>query len=389
MRIAIIGQKGIPTKSGGVERHVEELATRLVREGHEVVVYARKSYNNGNRKQYKGVNLVYIPSVATKNLDAITYTFLATVHAIFQPYDVVHYHSIGPASLSWMIRLFKKSSVLIGTFHSQDYDHKKWGWFARMYFHIGEYVICRVPNKTIAISKSLVRYIKENHNKKAVYIPNGSQANAVKSEEKLSQWGLKKGRYILSVSRLVRHKGIHFLIEAFKQLEDAGKVPDDFKLVIVGASSGTDEYVQHLKEISRGRKNIVFTGEQSGNSLHELFSHAYLFAQPSLAEGLSIALLESMGYGISALVSDIPENAEAIGQSGFRFKSGDQSDLAKRLECLFSVPEEVQLVGDAAKRRAQKEYHWDVITQKTLEVYKEAVLEKCMKQYSVNARKVS
>lgn len=371
MKIAFIGQKGIPTRSGGVERHAEELAIRLRRAGHSVTVYGRRSYGIPKRSVYKGVTVLAVPSIPTKNLDAITATFLGVVHILFHSYDVVHFHGIGPASLSWIVRLLKWRTLVVGTFHSMDYDHSKWGWFAKKYFHFGERITCGVPHTTIVISRSLQRYTQKAHNREAMYIPNGCDVQSVTSEKALTRLGLKKQRYLLSVSRLVKHKGIHFLIEAFKRLEDTNRLPNNFKLVIVGASSKTDEYVKYLKFIAKGRTNIIFTGERSGLSLKELFSHAYAFVQPSLSEGLSIALLEAMGYGLAPLVSDIPENREAIGECGFEFASGNTDALEERLAYILNKPKEVQRVAGMAKKRALAEYHWDAIAQKTGELYRD------------------
>lgn len=369
MRIAFIGQKGIPTKSGGVERHAEELAVRLVRMGHSVTVYGRRSYGLPAQSVYKGVRVLAMPSIPTKNFDAITATFFGVLHVVFHRYDAVHFHGIGPSSLAFLIRFLKPRTLLVGTFHSPDYEHQKWGWFAKKYLRFGEYVLCRAPHTTIAISQSIQRYARKAHDRKTEYIPNGCDVKPVATEKALQRLGLKKQRYLLSVSRLVKHKGIHFLIEAFKRLEDKNKLPNNFKLVIVGASSKTDDYVQYLKFIARGRTNIIFAGERTGLSLRELFSHAYAFVQPSLSEGLSIALLEAMGYGLAPLVSDIPENLEAIGDTGFTFASGDSESLEKNLAHLLNASEEVKRVGRRAEARAHEQYHWNAIARKTSELY--------------------
>src|SRR4030042_6607900 len=105
MKIAFIGQKGIPASLGGVEKHVEEIATRMAKSDHEVFVYARHNYTDKNFKEYKGVKLIHLPNIPTKHLDAISHTFLATLHALFQKYDIIHYQAIGPTSLSWIVKL--------------------------------------------------------------------------------------------------------------------------------------------------------------------------------------------------------------------------------------------------------------------------------------------
>ena len=389
MKIAFIGQKGIPAIQGGVEKHVEELSTRLAKQGHEVFVYVRNNYTDKRIKKYKGVKLIHLPSISNKNLDTISHTFLATLHAIFRRYDVIHYQAIGPSSLSFLIRIFKPFTSLVATFHCQDYYHQKWGWFAGVYLRFGEYITCKIPHKTIVISNILKNYVKKYYEKDAIVIPNGAEANPTKKDQALKIWNLKKKNYIISVSRLIRHKGIHYLIEAFKQLEDINKIPNNFKLVIVGDGFHTDDYVNYLKKISVGRKNIIFTGSQTSSNLEQLFSHAYLFVQPSESEGLSLSLLEAMGYGIAPLVSDIPENLDPIGECGFSFENKNVADLRDKIVYLLVKPEEVEKIGLLAKEKAEKQYSWDSIARKTAQVYEELISKKCLKeQYAYKSKKI-
>lgn len=374
MRIAFIGQKGMPASLGGVERHAEELAVRMADIGHEVFVYVRDNYTDKNLETYKGVKLIHLPSISTKHLDAISHTFLATLHALFQKYDIVHYHAIGPSSLSWIIKIFKRKTAIIATFHCQDYYHQKWGKFAQACLRFGEYVTCKVPDKTIVVSKELARWAKKKYQTEAAVIPNGANVNFSPRANKLSQWNLKEKKYILFVGRLIKHKGVHYLIEAFKQLQDTGRLANGFKLAIVGEGFHTDDYVKYLKTLSEGRSNIIFTGTQTGETLEQLFSHAYIFVQPSEYEGLSIALLEAMGYGLAPLVSDIKENTEAIGDAGIIFKSKDIQDLKDKLAYLMNRPIEEERLGKLAKEKAAREYSWDSIVQKTLETYRSVLM---------------
>lgn len=384
MKIAFIGQKGIPAiKPGGVERHVEELATRLAERNHEIFAYVRNNYTEKQLREYAGIKLIHLPSIGTKHMDAISHTLFATLHALFCNYDVIHYHSIGPSSLSFIIKILKPKTVLVATYHSQDYFHQKWGAFAKVCLKLAEYVTCNIPDKTIAISQSLGRFVRKNFQKEAVVIPNGFSVAETEKTDELEKWGLVRNEYILSVSRLVRHKGIHFLIEAYKKLYDrnlhCGK-----KLVIVGDSAHTNDYVKFLHHLSAGNKSIIFTGAQSGSALSQLFSHAYLFVQPSQSEGLSIALLESQGYGKTALVSGIPENLEAIGSNGFAFRSGDIKDLENKLEKLMREPALVYETGCLAKIEVGKKYDWEKITTQTESLYKSLINHKIISKQ--NAR---
>ena len=371
---------------GGVEKHVEELATRLASYGHEVFVYVRDNYTDKKLENYQGVKLIHLPSISTKHLDAISHTFLATIHALFHKYDIVHYQAIGPSFLSWMIKFFKRKTVLLATYHCQDYNHQKWGRLARFSLKMGEWMTCRVPDKTITVSRELARYAFQKYGAKAAVIPNGANVEYDAGTEKLAEFGLKDKKYILAVTRLIKHKGVHYLIEAFKRLEDTGKIPNGMKLVIAGEGFHTDDYVKYLKTISQNRKNIIFTGALKGKTLGQIFSHAYLFVQPSEYEGLSIALLEAMGYGLAAIVSDIKENTEAAAGAALIFKNKDVSDLAGKLSYLINKPSEVERLGKLGAERVKNEYSWNSIARKTESLYFD-LLSKGKEIYSWRDRK--
>lgn len=370
MKIAYIGQKGIPAKIGGAEKYVEEVAVRMAQKGHEVFVYVRNYYTEKDLTEYKGVKLIHLPTFKTKNLDAISHTFLATFHALFQDYDIVHYSMIGPTSLSFVIKIFKRKTVLISTFQCQDYYHQKWSWMAKFYLRFGEWITCRVPDITIVVSKKLMHYVQSKYNRNSVYIPNGARsADAFHSDKEFTnEWGLNRKDYILSVSRLIRHKGIHHLIQAFKNVERKGLTRGK-KLVIVGDGFYTDAYVKYVKNLAGNISDIIFTGAQSGKELDKLFSNCYFFVQPSESEGLSLALLEAMGYGKAVLVSGIPENLEAIGDSGIIFKNKSVSDLENKIIELINEPNLVNVYGGKARIRISNNYDWREISDRIEELY--------------------
>jgi glycosyltransferase involved in cell wall biosynthesis len=365
MKIALIGQKGIPAKQGGIERHVEELSIRLADAGLNVSVYSRPHYS-GNKLKYKNVNLINLPSLNTKHLDAITHTFISSIHALFQDYDVIHYHGVGPSLLSWIPRVFKPRTKVVATFHCLDRKHQKWNSFARLMLSLGERSACLFPHQTISVSKTLKKYCEYRFDKKTTYIPNGFSVNTeVSNTSILSKHNLKKDNYILVASRLVKHKGIHTLIEAYN------KISTNKKLVIAGEGANTIDYVNEIRQMARKNKNIIFVGEQTGGNLKALFENAYLFVQPSEAEGLSIALLESMSYNLPLLASDIEENMEVINGVALKFKNKDVNDLAKKLKQAVDNPAYIKNKAMLAKKSVDKNYNWDNITKETINLYKQ------------------
>lgn len=352
MRIAMIGQKGIPSRAGGVEIHVEELAKRLVKQGHSVTVYCRKTYCQELKKDHEGIRLIYIPSINTKHLDAIIYSVLATLHALLKGFEVFHYHALGPSTVTFLPRLLGRKVVC--TIHGLDWQRDKWGGFARKYLLFGERCVARYANTAISVSSNLVSYFEKKYQKQPIYIPNGVNIPEIKPAVRITaQYGLKKDDYLLYLGRLVPEKGIHYLIDAYLRLNSS------LKLVIAGGSSHTTEYVRQLQKQAEGCENILFTGFVQGEVLQELFSNAYLYILPSDLEGMPISLLEAMSYGQACLVSDIEENKAVVGKNGFYFSKGDTESLYDALNKLTSDRQILEGAKTAAVEHVKNHFNWD------------------------------
>ncbi len=364
MKVAFIGQKGIPCRSGGVEKHVEELATRMAARGHEVFVYARKHYIEDAPRIFRGVNLIYVPTIKTKHFDAITHTFFSTIHALFQGYDIIHFHAIGPSFLSFIPRALLGRTKVVATFHCQDWTHKKWNKFAQVCLKAGAWMSVHAPHKTIAISRGLQEYCARQYGREIEYIPNGvPEPRECPPRLIARQYDLKKDAYVLAVSRLVPHKQIHTLIKAFRDVET------EKKLVIVGGSAFTDEYVVDLKKLASADPRVILAGEQRGAIMAEFFSNAYAFAQPSESEGLPIAMLEAMSYGLGIVASDIPEHLEGAGQAAMYFHKNDQVDLREQLQRAVDDPKMAALKGLQAQKRVLRYFHWDNLIEQIEQLY--------------------
>lgn len=370
MKIAMIGQKGIPARSGGIERHVEELSAELAKRGHDVLVFCRSWYV-WPVADTRGVRCIVTPSLRTKHLDAISHTFTSILRASWEKADVFHIHGVGPALLAWLPRLLRPSARVIVTFHCIDRSHGKWGPFARFMLRIGEWFALRMPGATVVVSKSLQTYVRMQYGLDSVYIPNGTRFNdATPDLSTLKSFGLEPGQYLMFCARLVQHKGAHTLIEAWKRLRAARpQLVGNKKLVIVGGTAFTDEYVKQLGEMAQGDPSIVLTGNQIGDSLHALFTGSYAVVHPSTSEGLPIAILEAMSYGKCVLSSDIPENLELTAQHGLSFRTGSVEDLADKMAMLLEQPELAEAVGKDARAFVAGHYDWQDIGEQTAYLY--------------------
>jgi glycosyltransferase involved in cell wall biosynthesis len=364
MRVAMIGQKGIPATHGGVERHVQELSVRLCQRGHQVLVYNRRSYMPEEISEFRGVRVVTLPSVATKHLDAISHVTLCTLHALAAGADIVHYHAIGPALLSWMPRL--RGTAVVATIHGRDWQRPKWGPTASAALRCGEWMAMHAPQETIVVSESLTRRLAQTYRRSAHFIPNGITIEENVDTTILDELGLEAGRYVLFASRLVPEKGAHYLMEAYRT---SGI---DMPLVIAGDSSFSSDYVRTLHAACENG-HVVLPGFVYGQRLAALFARAALFVLPSDIEGLPIVLLEALGHGTPVLASDIDPNREVLGELGRTFRAGDVDDLRRQLTASLADLPSMREQARRASTSLRRAYDWDSVTLQTIKVYEQAL----------------
>ena len=110
-------------------------------------------------------------------------------------------------------------------------------------------------------------------------------------------------------------------------------------------------------------------GYVTGESLNQLFSHARIYAMPSYHEGLPIALLEALSFGLRVVVSDIPANSEVGLPPYCYFSVGNLEDLSNSLDLAWSSPAPSSYSKEMRKM-VQLKYNWDQISDNTIEVYR-------------------
>jgi len=362
MKIAMIGHKRVPSREGGVEIVVEEISTRMVKLGHHVDVYNRYYKRVKTRKSYKGIRIITIPTINKKSLDAVVYSFLATIEALFRKYDVIHYHAEGSCAMLWIPHLFHIRTV--ATIHGLDWKRAKWGGFATIYLKFGEKIAAKYADEVIVLSKSVQQYFWDTYGRDTQYIPNGVNILGGKEADIITKkYDLTKDNYILFLARLVPEKGLHYLLEAFKNMDT------DKKLVIAGTSSHSNDYVKRIKKMAKNDERVIMTGFVQGKELEELYSNCYLYVLPSDVEGMPLSLLEALSYGCCCLVSDIEENCEVAKNYATTFKHGNVMDLEKQLvEILCSTKNH----DSKLEFEYVKEYFgWNNAVENTLKLYVE------------------
>lgn len=367
IRVMMLGLRGFPNVQGGVETHAEHLCPRLAKLGCDVTVLVRSPYQPAEvTPMWNGVRFIPLWAPKSKGLEAILHSFLGVLYAAIKRPDILHIQAIGPAILTLLARLLGLTVVV--THHGPDYDRQKWGHFARTVLRLGERWGMRLSNGRIVISKVIADLVYAKHGVKSTLIPNGVVIPEIPTTmDALHEHGLIHNRYILLVSRLVEEKRHLDLIEAFSRAEIAG-----WKLVLVGASDHNDAYAGKVYAAAQQTHDVVLAGFQKGLPLHQLYAYAGLFVLPSSHEGLPIAMLEALSFGLPVIASDIPANLEVGLPDECYFKLGNIDELAQMMK------NAVQKTLNDHSREARREfvaskYDWNKIAGETVSVYRNSM----------------
>src|SRR6266516_3040213 len=227
-----------------------------------------------------------LPTVGTKHLDAIVHSGLSTAAALAGRFDVLHYHALGPGMLALAPRCQPGARAVL-TVHGLDDERAKWGLVARSVLKTAGWLSARVPDATIVVSRDLQRHYQQRHSRATMYVPNGVVITPAPASPTgvLARLGVEPGRYLVFVGRLVPEKAPDLLLRAFRRLRG------EWRLVIVGDSSFTADYVKSLREQAAADPRVVLAGFVYGAELAELYASAACFVLPSLLEGLPLTLL--------------------------------------------------------------------------------------------------
>jgi glycosyltransferase involved in cell wall biosynthesis len=352
---------------GGVEMHCEQLFPLLKkrRPDDSFTIIARTRYVSRPASEYQGLQIVSLPHVDSKHFEAITNTICGVLYARFLLHaELLHLHNIGPALMAPLAKALGMKVVV--TYHSKNYEHRKWSRLARFILRVGELCAITFGDRVIAVSPRLAADLKQRFPRDATkicFIPNGANhIDEVRSESPvggavLAKYGLQKNRYIVAVGRLVPEKGLHDLIAAFEGADL------DCKLAIVGGADHRDEYSERLRQ--HAGKRIVFTGFVIHAVLRSLLQNASLFVLPSYNEGLPIAALEAVVAGVPLLLSDIEANRDLGLHPENYFRAGDFDELRRKI----AQDHDLYRASPEHRETIIRQYNWDVVAAETARVY--------------------
>lgn len=365
LRVTMLGIRGFPDVQGGVEKHAEKLACALATLGCDVEAVVRSCYVGKGPARWQDVKLTRVWAPHVTGLEAFLHTFLGVLRAGLVRPDILHIHSIGPAFFTPLARSLGLRVVV--TYHSLNYEHKKWGRLARTVLRLGERSGMTFANGRIAVSEGLAEYLR-TYGFPVSTIPNGiDRPRSVRSTTTLQAFGLSPRRYALMVARIDQDKRQLDLIDAYARLR-----PPDWKVALVGAADHSGGYARAVTDAAGKIPGVVMLGHQTGTALAELYTHAGVFVLPSRFEGQPIAVLEAASYGLPVILSDIASHREIAVARARYFKVGDHAALATHLQSSFAEPIAERLDGGEFAR-IMAQHDWPTIAQQTVAIYLEAL----------------
>lgn len=372
MKIAICGIRGIPACYGGFETFAEELSSRLVLKGHQVVVYGRKHVIDFEGKYYKGVEIKKLWAPKHKYLETPVHSLICFFNLIFNKVDVVLVCNAANSPFVFILRLFgKKVAINVDGIERM---RGKWNLLGRLWYRLGEVCSVIFANRIVADAEMIKDYYKKSFGVDSELIRYGSKpADKSRVEEKFAgsgvvnfsnkekelftELGVSPSRYVLYVSRLEPENNAHLVIEAYN------KLPSNLKhrpLLIVGDAPYADDYKKYLKSIAG--ENVIFAGYRFGESYKILQLGAYIYVQATEVGGTHPALVESMGYANCVLANSTPEHLEVLGVTGDYYQKNNVADLGRRLALLLENQVLVKELREKAYLRAKTEFNWDLVT---------------------------
>ncbi len=370
-KIAVVGVRGIPATYGGIEKHCEMLYPIMLKHDFEITLYARDYYYDKNISEYNGVKIKTIPIINIKGFETFVHSFIATILATFSDADIIHFHAQGPAIFSWIPRIFAPKKMICFTCNGLDKDRDKWNKIAKFIITLGEIASAKFPHCRIGVSEDIKNYYETKYNIEMHKVFNGISTRETLPLNNCKRFDIETGEYFMFVGRLVPEKAPETLIKAFK------KVKTNKKLLIVGDSAGTDDYVKELKELAADDDRIIFTSYVYGDDLTELYSNAFFYASSSKLEGLPLTILEALSFSLPVILSDIPPHLEVLNQGydvGFSFEVNNVDSCLQAIENILSLPQDKIIeMKTNSKKLVNDVFDWEKVGLQTINLFNETL----------------
>jgi glycosyltransferase involved in cell wall biosynthesis len=353
MKIAIIGDRGIPARYSGFSTLVEHLAVGLVQDhGMEVTVYCRKQYYEEHPATYRGVKCVWLPAPGGKNFESIIHSNLAILHAALRRYDLVFVLDPGNAPFALPLVLRRLPTV----FHTDGlgWQRRKWSRLQRRYYKWSEKICAEVAGRLVTDSRAIQRYYRDEYGADSSFIPYSGDVGDPASDSGLAKFGLERGGYYLVVARLEPENNVDLIIREYRAANCRRP------LVVVGGNPYGTDYARQIGAETDDRVLCV-GGIYESAVLNGLYRNCYGYLHGHEVGGTNPSLLRAMQSGAPCIAIDVVYHREVLGDAGLFFTPA-AGNLAALLTQADADPRRLGDLGAAACARATALYRWDAVT---------------------------
>lgn len=355
MKVAIVGTQGVPANYGGFESLVENLLGDNCPHDVEYTVFCSSKDMPDRRSTHKNANLKYIPLHAN-GFQSIPYDMLSLCRCL-KGYDVVMVLGVSGCLFLPIFRIFNRRRLIINI-DGLEHRREKWGKLARWVLKTSEAMAIRFADIIIADNKGIQDYITQTYNQPSELIAYGGDhaqrsLNDTFIDKALSDYGLTRGGYAVTVCRIEPENNSHVILEAFSQT--------DKTLVFIG-NWNHSEYSRSLKEKYSAYPNIkIVDAIYNLDVLYAIRSNAGVYMHGHSAGGTNPSLVEAMFFGIPIIAYDVVYNRETTGNKAYYFKNGNE---------IIELLHRSDLEGAPMREIAERNYRWQTIAGQYVSLYR-------------------
>ena len=347
----MMGTRGVPAQYGGFETAIEEIGSRLVADGHEVLVYCR---NPGqSQRAHLGMTLVNLPAVRRKSLETLSHTLLSALHAALRarPDVVVLFN----AANFPFIPLLRVAGIPVALHvDGLEWKRAKWKGWGQRYYKAAERLSVRWADEVIADARGIADHVRDSYGRESVYIPYGAPVIAPGSD-RLAEMDLSPGGFHLVVARFEPENHVELIVDGY--VRSAASLP----LVVLGSAPYADDYTRRVYAAVGGDDRVRLLGSVWDQILlDQLYANCASYLHGHSVGGTNPSLLRAMGAGAAIIGYDVNFNREVTGGHLTTFTTSDE--VASAVEAAESDPASSSKRAQLARAHAQRSYSWDSVT---------------------------
>lgn len=364
LKIAIIGDRGIPARYSGFSTLVEELATGLVADhAMDVTVYCRTSYYAERPALYNGVRARYLPSPGGKSFESIVHSNLAILDAATRNFDLAFVVDPGNGPFLLPLRLAGVPVVL----HTDGlgWQRRKWSPTQQKYYRWSEKVSARLADWLVTDSRAMQDYYVEQYNAPSTYIPYSGEVGDRPDPSILTELGIESDGYYLVVARMEPENNADLIIDEYRR---SGVTKP---LIVVGSTPYESEFARKVAAQDDGQVRCV-GGIFDQGKLNALYAHCSAYLHGHEVGGTNPSLLRAMHHSAPCIPIDVIFHRQNVGEDNPYFSKAT-GDLARLLRELDASPDRRRALGLAAHERERRLFRWDAVCAAYAEVFAKLV----------------